>query len=86
VGLEAVLDSVVEGAKAQQYLKRACRETDYLAHLVEQLLLLARQMLESYVFDLKQYLRWRCPGVPVRMQPSATQADLKLEMCAAPSC
>jgi len=56
VGLEAVLDSVVEGAKAQQYLELVAR--NYLAHLVEQLLLLARQMLESYVFGLKQYLRW----------------------------
>jgi signal transduction histidine kinase len=85
VGLEAVLDGVVEGAKAQQYLKRACRETDYLAHLVEQLLLLAKA-------DAGE-LRVRPQAVSAvaiaqeclfRMQPSATQADLKLELCAAP--
>ena len=42
VELEAILDKVVSGEKARQYLLRACRETDYLARLVEQLLFLAR--------------------------------------------
>jgi signal transduction histidine kinase len=42
VELEAVLDGVVKGEKAQQYLQRAYRETDYLARLVDQLLWLAR--------------------------------------------
>ncbi len=42
VELEAILDGVVSGKKAQQYLHRACRETDYLASLVSQLLFLAR--------------------------------------------
>lgn len=42
VELEAVLDGLVSGEKATEYLRRACRETDYLAGLVEQLLWLAR--------------------------------------------
>ncbi len=82
VGLEAVLDGVVTGEKAQQYLKRACRETDYLTHLVEQLLLLARA-------DAGQ-LKVQPQAVSVvaiaqeclsRMEPSATQAGLQLKLC-----
>ncbi len=82
VGLEAVLDGVVTGEKAQQYLKRACRETDYLAHLVEQLLLLARA-------DAGQ-LKVQPQAVSVvaiaqeclsRMEPSAVQASLQLKLC-----
>lgn len=82
VGLEAVLDGVVTGEKAQQYLKRACRETDYLTHLVEQLLLLAQA-------DAGQ-LKVQPQAVSVvaiaqeclsRMEPSATQAGLQLKLC-----
>ena len=42
VELEAVLDGIVTGEKAQQYLRRACREIDFLSRLVDQLLLLAK--------------------------------------------
>ena len=42
VELEAVLDGIVTGKKAQQYLRRACREIDFLSRLVDQLLLLAK--------------------------------------------
>lgn len=82
VGLEAVLDGVVTGEKARQYLKRACRETDYLAHLVEQLLLLAQA-------DAGQ-LKVQPQAVSVvaiaqeclsRMEPSAIQAGLQLKLC-----
>jgi len=42
IGLEAVLDGVVEGRKAQQYLKRSLLRDRLSARLVEQLLLLAK--------------------------------------------
>jgi len=60
LGLEAVLDGVVEGRKAQQYLKRACCEIDYLARLVEQLLLLAKADAGQHVLTSLS-LRWRSP-------------------------
>ncbi len=84
VGLEAVTDGVVEGEKAQQYLKRACRETDYLARLVEQLLLLSKadagqlQVQPQAVSAVA--IAQECLS---RMQPSAAQAGLALELCAA---
>ncbi|KAM3090482.1 ATP-binding protein [Phormidesmis sp. 146-35] len=82
IGLEAVIDGVVDGEKAQQYLKRACRETDYLSHLVEQLLLLAKA-------DAGQ-LQIQPEAVSVvaiaqecfsRMQASANKAGLELKLC-----
>lgn len=82
VELEAVLDGVVKGEKAHQYLQRACRETDYLAHLVEQLLVLARadagrlQVHPQAVSAVA--IAQECLS---RMEPSATQAGLKLELC-----
>ncbi|MEO0409271.1 MAG: HAMP domain-containing sensor histidine kinase [Cyanobacteria bacterium P01_A01_bin.135] len=39
--IEAVLDGLVVGAQAEEYLQRANRETDFLTKLVEQLLFLA---------------------------------------------
>ncbi|KYC37123.1 histidine kinase [Scytonema hofmannii PCC 7110] len=82
LGLEAVIDGMVTGDKALNYLKRSCRETDYLSHLVERLLLLSK-------VDAGQ-LQIQPQAVSVvaiaqecifRMQPSAMQADLKLELC-----
>jgi signal transduction histidine kinase len=42
LNLDAVLDGVVQGNKARQFLQRGCREIDYLSRLVDQLLMLAR--------------------------------------------
>ncbi len=86
VELEAVLDGVVTGEKSRLYLKRACRETDYLTRLVEQLLLLAKA-------DAGQ-LQIRPQSVSAvaiaqeclyRMQPPATQAGLQLQLCDVPT-
>lgn len=85
VGLEAVLDKVVTGEKVEQYLQRACREIDYLTHLVEQLLLLAQadagqlHICPQAVSALA--IAQECLS---RMEPAATQANLKLELCAVP--
>jgi len=82
VELEAILDGVVTGEKAQLYLQRACRETDYLARLVGQLLLLAKAdagQLRIYPQAVSAIaIAQECL---YRMQPSATQAGLKLELC-----
>ncbi|KJH70487.1 sensor histidine kinase [Aliterella atlantica] len=81
VGLEAVLDGVVTGNKAQQYIKRACYETDRLTHLVEQLLLLAQ-------VDAGQ-LQLNPQSVSIvaiaqeclfRMEPAAANTGIKLEL------
>jgi signal transduction histidine kinase len=42
LNLDAVLDGVVRGDKARQFLQRGCREIDYLSRLVDQLLMLSR--------------------------------------------
>ncbi|MBW4662146.1 MAG: HAMP domain-containing histidine kinase [Drouetiella hepatica Uher 2000/2452] len=79
VELEAILDGVVTGEKAQLYLQRACRETDYLARLVGQLLLLAK----ADAGQLRVYPQ-AVSAVAIaqeclyRMQPFATQAGLEL--------
>lgn len=81
VELEAILDGVVTGEKAQIYLQRACRETDYLTRLVGQLLLLAK----ADAGQLRVYPQ-AVSAVAIaqeclyRMQPSATQAGLQLEL------
>lgn len=84
VGLEAIIDGVVQGEKAQEYLKRACRETDYLAHLVEQLLLLAKADAGQLRVNPQPVsavaIAQECLS---RMQPSATQAGLKLQFYSA---
>ena len=85
VGLEAILDGVASGVKAQQYLHRACRETDYLASLVSQLLFLARadagqlqvQPQEASAVAIAQ----ECLS---RMELTAQQAQLHLELKAFP--
>lgn len=81
VELEAVLDGVVTGEKAQLYLKRACRETDYLTRLVGQLLWLAKAdagQLQVHPQAVSAVaIAQECLS---RMQPSATQAGLKLEL------
>lgn len=82
VDLEAILDGVVTGEKAQLYLQHACREVDYLALLVGQLLLLAKadaRQLRLYPQAVSAVaIAQECLS---RMQPSATQAGLKLELC-----
>jgi len=81
VGLEAVLDGVVTGNKAQQYLKRACYETDHLAHLVEQLLLLAQ--VDAGQLQLNQQsvsivaIAQECL---FRMEPVAANTGIRLEL------
>lgn len=82
--LEAVLDGVVEGEKAQEYLRRACRETDYLAHLVQQLLLLARadagQLQVNPQAVSAVAIAQECLS---RMEMTAIQSDLHLQLQAA---
>lgn len=84
VELEAILDGVVTGEKVQLYLQKACHETDYLTRLVGQLLLLAKadagqlQVQPQAVSAVA--IAQECL---YRMQPSATQAGLKLELSSA---
>ncbi|MEO1144983.1 MAG: HAMP domain-containing sensor histidine kinase [Cyanobacteria bacterium J06638_22] len=81
VELEAVLDGVVSGQKAEQYLQQACRETDYLNRLVDQLLLLARvdagqlQVRPQAVSAIA--IAQECFS---RMHPYAAQAGIQLEL------
>lgn len=81
VELEAILDGVVTEEKAQLYLQRACRETDYLSRLVDQLLLLAKAdagQLQVYPQAVSAVaIAQECLS---RMQPSAAQAGLELEL------
>lgn len=80
IGLEAIADGVVMGDKAQEYLKRACREVDYLSHLVDQLLLLAQAdagQLQTHpqaisVVAIAQECLYR-------MQPATLQVGIALE-------
>lgn len=85
VALEAVLDGVVKGERAEQYLQKACREIDYLAHLVEQLLLLARAdagQLQVHPQAVSAVaIAQECLS---RIEPAAALANLKLELCAQP--
>ncbi len=79
LGLEAVIDGVVTENKAEEYIKRACRETDYLSYLVEKLLLLA----QADAGQLSVHSQSVCAVAIAqecisRMQPSAMQADLEL--------
>lgn len=79
VELEAIIDGVVTGEKAQMYLKRACRETDYLTHLVEQLLLLAKAdagQIQIHPQSVSAVaIAQECL---YRMEPPANQAGIKL--------
>lgn len=81
VELEAVLDGVVEGRKSRQYLQRACRETDYLARLVEQLSLLAKADAKQLQVNIQAVsaiaIAQECL---FRMQPCAIQVGLELEL------
>jgi signal transduction histidine kinase len=82
LGLEAVMDGVVTGDKAQQYLKRACRETDYLSYLVEQLLLLSKAEAGQLQFQPQAVSAVAIAQECIfRMQPSAIQAGLELKLC-----
>ncbi len=81
VELEAILDGVVSGAKVQQYLHRAFRETDYLARLVSQLLLLARADAQQLQVQQRAVsavaIAQECLA---RMELIARQAQLDLEL------
>lgn len=83
VELEAILDGVVTGEKAQVYLQRACGEIDYLTRLVGQLLLLAKAdagQLQVHPQAVSAVaIAQECV---YRMQPSAMRAGLKLELSA----
>jgi len=79
LGLEAVIDGVVTGNRVQEYIQRACRETDYIAHLVEQLLLLA----QADAGQLTVHPQSVCATAIAQeciylMQPIAIQAGLEL--------
>lgn len=81
LGLEAVIDRVVTGDRAKEYLSRACRETDYLSHLVEQLLLLAKAdagqlQIQPQAVSAVAIVQ-ECIA---RIQPTALQAGIELEL------
>ncbi|MEM9510280.1 MAG: HAMP domain-containing sensor histidine kinase [Cyanobacteria bacterium P01_E01_bin.35] len=86
VELEAVLDGVVSGAEAKQYLKRACRETDYLDRLLEQLLFLARADAGQLKFNPQEVsavaIAQECLS---RMEVAARKAHLNLELTITPN-
>lgn len=79
--LEAVIDGVVVGDKAQNYLQRACSEIDYLSRQVEQLLLLAKADAGQLQIHPQAVsvaaIAQECIS---RMQPVAIQAGLELEL------
>ncbi len=79
LGLEAVTDGVVTENRAHEYIKRACREADYLSCLVEQLLLLAQadagQLSVHPQFVCAVAIAQECIS---RMQPRAMQINLEL--------
>lgn len=83
VGIEAIIDGVVTGDKAQIYLQRACCETDHLAHLVEQLLFLSKTDAGQLKIQLQVVspvaIAQECCS---RMQPSASKAGLELKLYA----
>ncbi|MBW4671170.1 MAG: HAMP domain-containing histidine kinase [Cyanomargarita calcarea GSE-NOS-MK-12-04C] len=79
LGLEAVIDGIATEDKAQEYIKRACRETDYLSYLVEQLLLLAQADAEQLLVQPQSVCALAIAQECIsRMQPSAMQAGLEL--------
>lgn len=81
VGLEAVLDGVVTGERAQQYIQRACQETDRIAHLVEQLLLLAQADAGQLQLNPRSVsivaIAQECI---FRMEPVAASSGIRLEL------
>ncbi|TFI55487.1 HAMP domain-containing histidine kinase [Mastigocladus laminosus UU774] len=84
LGLEAVIDGVVTEDKAQQYLKRACRETDYLSQLVEQLLLLSKADAGQLQIQPQAVSAVAIAQECIfRMQPSAMQAGIELKLSVA---
>ena len=82
--IEAVLDGVVVGAQAQEYLQRASRETDFLTKLVEQLLFLAEAdagtlQMESQAVSAVAIAQ-ECLS---RIEPTAARANTPLHLNAA---
>ncbi|WP_255408903.1 sensor histidine kinase [Calothrix sp. NIES-3974] len=83
LGLEAVMDGVVTGDKAEEYIQRACRETDYISKLVEQLLLLAQADAGQLAIHPQLVCAVAIAQECIyRMQPSATQGGLELLLSA----
>jgi signal transduction histidine kinase len=79
LGLEAVIDGVVTENKAQEYIQRACRETDYLSYLVEQLLLLAQADAGQLAVHPQSVCAVAIAQECIyRMQPTAMQVGLEL--------
>jgi signal transduction histidine kinase len=84
LNLDAVLDGVVQGNKARQFLQRGCREIDYLSRLVDQLLMLARadagqlQVQPQAVSAVA--IAQECLS---RMALIANQADIELKLATA---
>lgn len=81
IELEAVIDGVVVGEKAQQYLQQACQETDYLSCLVDQLFLLAKADAgKIQVHPQKVSILAIAQECLCRMQPYAIKAGIELEL------
>jgi signal transduction histidine kinase len=85
LNLDAVLDGVVKGNTARQFLSRGCREIDYLSRLVDQLLLLARadtgQLQVKPQAVSATAIAQECLS---RMKLLADQAGLKLKLSNVP--
>jgi signal transduction histidine kinase len=81
VELESILDGIVSGEKATEYLRRACRETDYLTRLVEQLLWLARADAGQLVVNIQTAsalaIAQECLS---RMELAAEAVNIKLQL------
>lgn len=82
--IEAVLDGLVVGAQAKEYLRRANRETDFLTKLVEQLLFLAEADAGTLQMELQAVsataIAQECLS---RIEPTAAQAVTSLHLNAA---
>ncbi|MEM8545169.1 MAG: HAMP domain-containing sensor histidine kinase [Cyanobacteria bacterium P01_H01_bin.119] len=82
--IEAVLDGLVTGEQAQEYLQRANRETDFLTQLVEQLLFLAEAEAGTLQIESRAAsavaIAQECLS---RMEPTAARAGTALHLTAA---
>ncbi|MEL6552789.1 MAG: HAMP domain-containing sensor histidine kinase [Cyanobacteria bacterium J06621_11] len=79
IELEAMLDGVVVGRQAEEYLRRASRETDFLTQLVEQLLFLAQADAGALEVELRAVsavaIAQECLS---RIEPTAAQLGIRL--------
>ncbi|MGD1859217.1 MAG: ATP-binding protein [Leptolyngbyaceae cyanobacterium] len=82
--IEAVLDGLVTGEQAREYLQRANRETDFLTQLVEQLLFLAEAEAGTLQMESRAAsavaIAQECLS---RMEPTAALARIALHLTAA---